>query len=450
MQPSPTPTARPSDSRAGRGGLAVTLGLIATAVLAPVLTGWTVYSRLDPTTPGSIDPIVAILDPQWIGPGTVPALLVAVIGVLHGPRWAETVRWRTLLTGATAASLAWLVSLATIRGGSGIGDVLARRSEYLPTARAMDVTVALDTWISRIPLGAEDNWPVHVAGHPPLATLFFVGLDRIGLGSGAAAGLAVCLVASTTTAAVLVTLRRLGTEEHARTAAPFLVLTPAALWMAVSADAAFAALATWGLAALAVAGTTTGRCRVAAASAAGLLLGAAVMCSYGLPLLGVMALAVLVLARSWRPLPIAVLAALVPVAVFAVAGFSWWEAFPVLRERYWDGLASRRPAAYWTWANLASLAIACGPWVGAGLAVLAARRREASRVVLVLVGAAVTSVLLADLSQMSRAEVERIWLPWMPWLTLAVVVLPPRWRRPALVGQVVWALALETLLRTAW
>ena len=36
------------------------------------------------------------------------------------------------------------------------------------------------------------------------------------------------------------------------------------------------------------------------------------MMSYGLPLLGLLALAVLVLARSWRPLPVAALAALAP------------------------------------------------------------------------------------------------------------------------------------------
>ena len=49
--------------------------------------------------------------------------------------------------------------------------------------------------------------------------------------------------------------------------------------------------------------------------------------------------------RWWLPSP----AALAVGVAFASAGFAWWEAFPVLHERYWDGLASHRPAAYWLW-----------------------------------------------------------------------------------------------------
>ena len=76
-------------------------------------------------------------------------------------------------------------------------------------------------------------------------------LVRLGLGGALAAGLVVTLLAATTPVAVLVTLRVLGAEPLARRAAPFLVLAPAAIWQAVSADAVFAAVAAWGLAALA-------------------------------------------------------------------------------------------------------------------------------------------------------------------------------------------------------
>ena len=51
---------------------------------------------------------------------------------------------------------------------------------------------------------------------------------------------------------------------------------------------------------------------------------------------------------------------------------------------------------------------------------------------------------------MSKAEVERIWLPFVPWLLLGVLWLPPRWRRWALVGQGVLALLLQHLVRTVW
>ena len=50
----------------------------------------------------------------------------------------------------------------------------------------------------------------------------------------------------------------------------------------------------------------------------------------------------------------------------AAAGFAWWEAYPVLTERYWDGIAGDRPASYWLWGNLAALAVSAGPLVGAG------------------------------------------------------------------------------------
>ena len=67
-----------------------------------------------------------------------------------------------------------------------------------------------------------------------------------------------------------------------------------------------------------------------------------------------------------------------------------------------------------------------------------------------LVAAAVACVVLADLSRMSKAEVERIWLPFVPWLTLSVALLPERWRRWGLVLQVGWALAVQHLLYTTW
>ncbi|MGB5951447.1 MAG: hypothetical protein WBG57_02905, partial [Ornithinimicrobium sp.] len=72
------------------------------------------------------------------------------------------------------------------------------------------------------------------------------------------------------------------------------------------------------------------------------------------------------------------------------------------------------------------------------------------RVVLLLVGAAVLIILAADLSRMSKSEVERIWLPFIPWLTLSLVLLPPKWRTPALAVQVLSALVLETLMYTSW
>ena len=121
--------------------------------------------------------------------------------------------------------------------------------------------------------------------------------------------------------------------------------------------------------------------------------------SYGLPLLSVLAVAVLVVARNWRPLPWAVLSALAVVLTFAALGFLWWEALPVLRERYFAGAANHRPAAYWLWGNLGALVFSAGPLVGAGLVMLGRRTRDlelgadAVRVVRWLAGAGLVMVL---------------------------------------------------------
>ena len=78
----------------------------------------------------------------------------------------------------------------------------------------------------------------------------------------------------------------------------------------------FAAVAAWGLAAWPWRHPAS-YARWWLAVPAGLLLGYAVMLSYGLPLLGILALTVLALGRSWLPLPIAAAAALAVVGAFA-------------------------------------------------------------------------------------------------------------------------------------
>jgi hypothetical protein len=162
-----------------------------------------------------------------------------------------------------------------------------------------------------------------------------------------------------------------------------------------------------------------------------------------------------VIARSWRPLIPAAVAAAAVVLIYAALGFSWWHAYPVLHDRYWAGVARNRPGSYWIWGDLAALACSAGPMVGAGLAQAGGSYRTlvkdpAARIVVLLSGAALASVLLADASQMSKAEVERIWLPFVPWLLLGCALLPVRWRRGGLVLQLIAALALQHLLATGW
>jgi hypothetical protein len=436
-------------SRAAWLGLAVTTALLVLAFGLPHWLDWEVASRAPRNAvDGEVPPLHGYWDPKLFGPGTLPAVLLALLGWRYAASLAERLPWRRLLLASYAASLAWLLSLALVDGTAGISRVLGNPYEYLETASSVDdVSVLLDTYVDRIPYAAEDNWPTHVAGHPPAMLLFFVGLVRLGLGGDLAAGVVVTLIAASVAAAVLVTLRALGAESLARRAAPFLVLTPAAVFMAVSADAVITAVTAWGIATLALAATLSGLRSVGWSVLSGLLLGTSMLMSYGMPLMGVLAIAVLIAARSWRPLLVAVPSALAVVLAFAALGFSWWDAYPVLKERYFDGIAADRPLSYWWWGNLACLAVSAGPLLGAGLASL---RRNAGRVALLLVGAAVLMVALADASGMSKAETERIWLPFIPWLAVSMALLPAAWRRWGLGLQVLAALVVQHLLYTAW
>ncbi|MEP6666711.1 MAG: hypothetical protein ABJA81_09710 [Nocardioidaceae bacterium] len=408
------------------------------------------------------------LHAQWeprVGPGTVPAILLGVVGVVYADRLARAASWSLLLAGIYVLGVAWMVSLATVDGNDGIGVILDTGYEYLRTARTIDswsdVSAMLHEYVDRIPGSNPGHWPVHLAGHPPGAVLFFVLLVALGLGSGLAAGWAVILVAATAPVAVLVTLRVLGAEDRARLAAPFLVLGAAAIWMAVSADAVFAALAAWGMCCLAVAATRPSARGVAGWGVlSGLLLGYCVMMSYGLPLLGFLALAILLIARNVRPLVWAVTAGAAVVLAFLAAGFVWWEALPVVHDRQYTGVAQNRPQTYYLWGNLAALAWSAGALMFAGVASSLGRRwsswREvvrgvsSTRVVVLLTVASVSMVVGAEASGASKGEVERIWLPFVPWLLLGTTLLPESWRRPGLALQVVVAIAVQHLLLTGW
>ncbi len=391
-------------------------------------------------------------------PGTPAALAVAVAVVAYGPSLTARLPWRPLLLAVWGGALAWTWSLALVDGWQrGVAGRLTTRHEYLQVIdRFQDVPETLRDFHAHILIGAPDNWPAHVAGHPPGATLTFVLLDRIGLGGGAWAGAFVVTAGTTAAVAVLVTVRRLAGEDLARRAAPFLVLAPAAVWTGTSADGWFAAVAAWALALLALA--VTGRRPAWTGLGAGLLFGVTVYLSYGLTLVAVIAAAVLLLgARRLRPLPYAAAGFLVVPAVFTALGFDWWEAYRLLVTRYHQGAGGVRPYGYWVWANLACTVLVVGPATVAGLrrgggvllgtARAALLRGPAPRLAL-LAGSALLALLIADLSGMSKAETERIWLPFALWLLPACSFLPgPRgW----LAGQAALALLLNHLVLTGW
>jgi hypothetical protein len=204
---------------------------------------------------------------------------------------------------------------------------------------------------------------------------------------------------------------------------------------------------------LAVCGSVRFPALVAAGS--GLLLGWAVFLNYGLTLMALPALAVLICAPDWRPVFRAVgsatLAAVAVAVAFAAAGFWWYDGYIAVQQRYWQGIAKDRPFQYWGWANLAVVVCAIGLGSVAGLGRIfdraAIRRRSGLHVLLLTVLAA---IVLADLSRLSKAETERIWLPFTIWLTAAPALLPSRWHRVLLALNAAGALLLNSVILTNW
>ncbi|MET7703123.1 hypothetical protein [Streptomyces sp. NPDC005485] len=454
-------SADPHPRRALLADLGVALAAVL-LVLAAVLVG-TAVQRADGTLFVNWPPLLASWGPH-VGPGTPAAVVVAGVVVVYGPRVAARLSWRALLGGAWAAAVVWTFSLALVDGWQrGVARRLTSRYEYLQVIdRFHDIPATLRDFTAHILLGSPEHWPAHVAGHPPAATLTFVLLDRIGLGGGAWAGVWCITVGGTACVAVLVAVRALAGEALARRAAPFLVLAPTAVWVGTSADGYFAAVAAWALALLALA--VTGPAPRTCAAAAGLLLGLACYLSYGLTLIAVIAAAVLLLGRDGLRtralsllLPGLLGLAVVPVA-FTLAGFDWWEAYRLLVVRYGQGAGGFRPYGYWVWANLACTVLMAGLATVAGLrragATLRAPRAGAGagdpgdRRLAFLVLAALLALLVADLSGMSKAETERIWLPFAVWLLPAGAFLtgPRAW----LAAQAGLALLVNHLLLTGW
>jgi methylthioxylose transferase len=418
-------------------------------VLTAVLVGRAIEHR-DGSLRVGWPPLLATWDPH-LGPGTPAALVVAVAVVVYGPGLAARLPWRPLLLTVWGAGLAWTWSLALVDGWHrGIAEQLTTKSEYLPVVgRFHDIPAALRDFSGHILIDAPDNWPAHVAGHPPGATLTFVLLDRVGLGGGGWAGVWCITLGTTAAVAVLVTVRTLADESLARRAAPFLVLAPAAVWVGTSADGYFAAVAAWAVALLALA--VRGHRPRWTGFASGLLFGLTVYLSYGLTLMALIAGAVLLLG-SRRPLPFALAGFAVVPVVFTLYGFDWWEAYRLLVTRYHQGAGGVRPYGYWVWANLACTVLIVGPATVAGVrrtGVTLVRRAPRPDVRLaVLVLAALLALLVADLSGMSKAETERIWLPFALWLLPAGAWLTGA--RGWLAAQAVLALLLNHLLLTGW
>lgn len=470
VTPTVTPaTRRDEPRRALRRDLSA-VGAGAVLVLVAALVGQHLAGAGQDLVLG-FPPLLAAWAPH-VGPGTPFALIIAGLVVVHGPALAQRLPWRPLLLVSWAAATVWTSALAMVDGWQdGVVARLTSDQEYLwDVPKVTDIPAMLATFTDFILTDQPVHWATHVGAHPPGVLLLFVWLDRIGLGGGGPAGIAVIVVGASACAAVAVTLRALGAEDVARRVLPFSVLFPGAVWVGVSADGMFAAVLAWGVALLAI-GTTV-RAGVpgrgarpdgadVAALAGGLLLGYCLYLSYGLVLGGVVPLAVLaacsagaarsgVTARPWRSMLFAALGVLAVAAAFTAAGFWWFTGFEHLTVIYAGSAARNRPYEYFVWANLAALVLALGPAVLAGLRRLAAHHRALPASAALLVAAGALAVLAADVSGLSKAEVERIWLPFGVWLVVSTALLPGRQARGWLAAQAGLALAVNHFLITVW
>ena len=433
------PAAPPEGGRATGGILAV--GAWAALVLGAHLWGEALLRAGGPLHL-PFPPLYARFDPQvttWV----VPAAVVAALAACGAVRVAGRVRWRRLPVLVLAAGAAWAAALALVEGPHALVAPLLDPNDYLhDLARVGSPGPFLAGFTRDI-----GTYATHVRGHPPGMLLLAWGLGRIGLGSPAVLAGVVIAAGASAGAAALLALREVSGEPTARRAAPFLALAPATVWMATSADALFAGVGAWGVAFTVLATGERCRRRRLVAFAGGVLLGAAVFLSYGLVLLAAVPVVVAVVRRRPGALVAAGLGAAVVAAAFGSQGFVWWEGLRATRVQYFAGAGSERPYGYFLLADMAALAIALGPACAAALFWLRDRGTW------LLAGAGLLAVAAAALSGLSKAEVERIWLPFMPWLLVATAALPSlrgRWGRGWLATQLATGLLVQTLFVTPW
>ena len=374
---------------------------------------------------------------DWrFGWGLVGAGLVAlVVAAAARSGWYDRTRLRTVVVSSGVAAGAFALLLALTDGRRGVLRGVVDETEYLANlSTAPPAGDFVRNFVADI-----DDYSVHVQGHPPGYVLLLKILDAIGLGGPWPVVALSLLSTMVVPVAVLVTAWCIAGEAWVRRAAPFMVVVPYALWLLTSADAFFSALAAGGVALLAVAFRRSGRTALVVGAVGGFVLSTMLFMTYGGALfLFVPAVLAVVWYRNpawWTPdggtsggvVPAtvgAVAAALFVTVSWAAAGFWWFAGAAATRVEYWEGTAQFRVWDYFIVSNLVVAVIAVGPAGWFGLTRLRDPR------LWTLVGGALLAVVVADLSQLSKGETERIWLLFFPWIALAGAALV----RPVAIG----------------
>ncbi len=343
--------------------------------------------------------------------------------------------WRRLLIEAWLACAAFATAIQARSGPSLLAHPLNDSQDYL--AALPQIRSLLDFYRTY-----GDNvlqYPVHIQSHPPgFITLAWL-LKHIGLGSPYVMATICILVGASAVPAALLAASEVASQKLARRAAPFLVFGPIVLFIATTADALYSGLFAWG-AYLVIRSIRTG---VRSALGGGVALGLALYCSYGVAPLLLLPGVYVVHRRAWKSAVVASVGALAVAAIFTELGFNWFVGLDATRRAYKLSVPGR-PYYFFVFNNLAAFAIAIGP------AAIVALRRLRDRRLWLLVGAAAAALLLADVSGLSKAEVERIWLPFAPWLLLATAAIPDGLARRWLAVQAAAAIVLQLCLITPW
>ncbi len=381
--------------------------------------------------------------------------------------WWFQLRLRWVALAAAIGSMAFATLLALTDGADGILYGAEHTTEYVAN---LPITPPAGEFVRTFTARLHE-YSVHIRGHPPGFVLVLELLEWIGIGGGWSTAMLSVLGTGLLAVGVLVVVLQLAGAEWMRRAAPFLVVSPYLIWMITSADAVFTGVAALGIAAIAVGIARRRPVAALLGLAGGVVLGGVMFATY----LGAVLLIVpgaLVIHGLWRRRPGAVPAAagalfggLVVTVAFRLAGFWWLDGASATRDEYWAGTAQFRTWGYFGLANLAAALIALGPTAFAGILRLRDRRMW------LVVGAAVTALLVSHLSQYTRGEVERIWLLFYPWIAVAgaslfvprVVVAGEsaadngvrfvvRQHRAAiwLAAQAMGAIALQAALVTKW
>jgi methylthioxylose transferase len=384
-----------------------------------------------------------------LGPSALPAAVLLAAGAWLALRLrTPAVRPWAFAAAALVLGLALRLALGSARNGvDGLWAVYEignheAASEYLPALPALDFGALffLDTFAE---IGT--SLPVHAIGHPPglLLMLHWLGIDG-------APGMAALTIGVGALAIPLtyVLARGLLDEGRARSATLLYVFAPSALlYGATSADALFATLALTAAIPLALAARSPSAAGALPAGAAALTVASFV--SYANLAIGAWA-TLLAVQRSGlrRAAHVAITCGVALGASYALlhvaTGYDPIGVIQATESVYREGIASRRPYAFWLFGSPVAFMCALGLPI-AWFALRSAGARYAPAVALVAV------VIVAAVLGFSKAETERIYQFLVPLACVsAAASLPTRWLPLTIGALAVQALAIELLLYTVW